>query len=79
MKICSKWSWSHDPRGLPCPYMVQNLLQNQKTDDLGTWYVAICGHGVIKFVQMRSKLDLDLLNVLELLIFDKILYLILSA
>ena len=32
------------PRWPPCPYMVKTfenlLLQNQKADDLGTWYVA---------------------------------------
>ena len=33
------------PRWPPCPYMVKTLLnlllQNQKVDDLGTWYVAL--------------------------------------
>ena len=38
-----KWSWSHDQDGRP--YMVKNpknfLLQNQKADDLGTWYESL--------------------------------------
>ena len=36
----------HMTRWPPCPYMVKTLknllLQNQLTNDLETWYVALC-------------------------------------
>ena len=47
-----KWSMSYErPKWLPGPYLVNfepfknRLLQNQKADDLGTWYAAfgMCG------------------------------------
>ena len=48
-------TWQRWP---PCPYMVKKtfknlLLQNQKTDDLGTWYVAL---GVLAY-QVCSNND----------------------
>ena len=49
----SLFTW---PRWPPCPYMVKslkNLLQNQKADDLETWYAA-SGASSTKFVQMMT-------------------------
>ena len=43
-KSLFKWSWSQDQDGRN-PYIWQkpfeNLLHNQKADDLETWYVAL--------------------------------------
>ena len=40
-----KWSWSHDQDGRHAHIWLKPLknrfLQNQKADDLGTWYVAL--------------------------------------
>ena len=43
---------------------LKNLfLQNQKADDLGTWYVALEMWGLPSLLKWWSKVDLDLLNV----------------
>ena len=55
------------PRWPPCPYMVKPfknlLLQNQKTDDLGTWYVTFGMWGLPSLFKWWSYVDLDLLNM----------------
>ena len=61
-----KWSWSHDQNGRHAhiwwkPF--KNLLQNQKGDDLGTWYVASRMWGLPSLFKWWSWVDLDLLNV----------------
>ena len=38
------------------------LLQNQKADDLGTWYVALGMEGLPSLFKWWSSVDLDLLN-----------------
>ena len=65
-----QWSWSHDQDGRHANYILKKpfknlLLQNQKADDLGTWYVALgCGaYQVCSNDDPRTKVDLDLLNV----------------
>ena len=39
------------------------ILQNQKADDLGTWYVAFGLWGLQSLFKWWSYVDLDLLNV----------------
>ena len=59
-----KWSGSHDQDSPPCPYMVKTLkdllLQNQLTDDLGTWYVALCMWVLPRLYKLSPWVDLDL-------------------
>ena len=47
----------------PCPYMVKtlkNLLpQNQLTDDLETWYVALCMWVLLRLFKLSPWVDLD--------------------
>ena len=47
----------------PCPYMVKTLknllLQNQLTDDLETWYVALCMWVLPRLFKLFPWVDLD--------------------
>ena len=59
-----KWSWSHDSRWPPCPYMVKTLknllLWNQKADDLETWYAALGARILQSLLNWWPWVDLDL-------------------
>ena len=51
------------PRWPPCPYMVKtlkNLLWNQKTDDLETWYAAWSARVLPSLFKWWPWFDLDL-------------------
>ena len=52
------------PTWPPCPYMVKTLknllLQNQWTNDLETWYVALCMGVLPKLFKLWPWVDLDL-------------------
>ena len=56
-------SWVTWPRWPPCPYMVKTLknllLQNQWTDDLETWYVALCMWVLPRLFKLSPWVDLD--------------------
>ena len=55
-------SWVTWPTWPPCPYMVKtlkNLLQNQQTNDLETWYVASCVGVLPKLFKLWPWVDLD--------------------
>ena len=56
-------SWVTWPRWPPCPYMVKTLknllLQNQLTDDLETWYVALCMWVLPRLFKLSPWVDLD--------------------
>ena len=57
-------SWVTWPRWPPCPYMVKTLknllLQNQLTNDLETWYVALCMWVLPRLFKLSPWVDLDL-------------------
>ena len=56
-------SWVTWPRWPPCPYMIKTfknlLLQNQLTNDLETWYVALCMWILPRFFKLSPWVDLD--------------------
>ena len=56
-------SWVTWPRWPPCPYMVKILknllLQNQLTNDLETWYVALCMWVLPRLFKLSPWVDLD--------------------
>ena len=56
-------SWITWPRWPSCPYMVKTLknllLQNQLTNDLETWYVALCMWVLLRLFKLSSWVDLD--------------------
>ena len=56
--------WVTWPRWPPCPYMVKTLknllLQNQLTNDLETWYVALCMWVLPRLFKLSPWVDLDL-------------------
>ena len=56
--------WVTWPRWPPCPYMVRTLknllLQNQSTNDLETWYVALCMWILPRLFKLSPWVDLDL-------------------
>ena len=58
--------WITWPRWPPCPYMVKTLknllLQDQQTDDLETWYVALCMRVLPRLFKLWPWVDLDLFN-----------------
>ena len=51
------------PRWPPCPYMVKTiknlLLQNQLTNDLETWYVALCMWGLPRLFKLSPWVGFD--------------------
>ena len=57
-------SWVTWPRWPPCPYMVKTLknllLQNQLTNDLETWYVALCMWVLPRVFKLSPWVDLDI-------------------
>ena len=63
MKIL-QMSWVTRPAWPPCSYMVKTfknlLLQNQSTDDLETWYVALSMQVLPKLFKLCPWVDLDL-------------------
>ena len=55
--------WVTWPRWPPCPYMVKTLknllLQNQLTNDLETWYVALCMWILPRLFKLSPWVDRD--------------------
>ena len=57
-----KWVGSHDQHGRHAHIRVKtlkNLLQKQKTNDLETWYVALCMEVLPKLFKLWPWIDLD--------------------
>ena len=70
-KLMHEWKWKFIqmswvtwPRWSPCPYMIKtfknHLLQNQRTDGLGTWFVTLGIQVLLKLFKMWPWVDLDL-------------------
>ena len=61
---CIQMSWVTWPTWPPCPYMEKTLknllLQNQLTDDLETWYVALSMQVLPRLFKVWPCVDLDL-------------------